>query len=81
MTPTPRQILGALVRAEEERWTKKHRKPYQKGGGWLVPPRAERDAHLGKMFGLSPHEISQFFTYSRYCTHAWSDGACAQCPP
>jgi len=76
--PTPSQTLGAQIRAEEERWTKTHRKPYK--GGWLIPPKAERDMHLSQMFGLTPHEVSLFLTYSRYCTHRWSDGACVRCP-
>lgn len=75
---TERQILGAKVRAAEEAWTLKHQKPC--GGGFLVPLREERDRYLSRKFGMPPHRISYFLTWSRTCTHPWSEGACEDCP-
>jgi hypothetical protein len=76
--PTDRQILGAKVRAAREAYEKKHGKP--SGGGLLIPSRAVVYDHLSKKFGIPPYELSFFFTYSRACTHKWSEGACDQCP-
>ena len=81
--PTERQILGAKIRAAEEEWHLKTRKPYgskKNPSGWIIPPREERDLYLAEMFGLDPQDISPFFTYSRSCTHPWSAGACDKCP-
>lgn len=75
---TENQILGAKIRAEEERWVKKHRKPL--GGGWLLPPTEEKYAHLSNMFNMPPHVIRRYMTYTRYCDHPWSAGACPKCP-
>lgn len=81
--PSELQILGAQLRAAEEEWVKKHRKPYgakDGSGGWLVPGHEERNAYLSKKFGIEPWKVSYFFTYSRACQHPWSDGACEKCP-
>ncbi len=75
---TSRQILGAKIRAASEAWLKQQQKPYK--GGYEIPTNQERYAYLSKVFGLSPVEISYFFTYSRNCTHEWSEGACPSCP-
>jgi hypothetical protein len=76
--PTSNQILGARIRAEQERYWAQHRKPYM--GGYTGPSREVTLAHLSRVFGLTPHEVSGHLTYSRQCTHPWSDGACEQCP-
>jgi len=76
--PSEKQILGCKIRAAEEAFYKKHRKPYE--GGWIVPDNEKKYKHLSKLFGMPPHEISYFLTYSRSCTHSWSEGACADCP-
>ena len=76
--PTERQLLGSQIRAAEEAWTLRHRKPYM--GGFLVPPREEKYRYLSEEFGLSPYEISYFLVWSRSCSHPWSDGACEGCP-
>lgn len=76
--PTARQVLGAQIRAEQERWEKKHRVPCK--GGYEIPPRAERYAHLAKTFNMTPVEVSYFLTWSRSCTHTWESGACDDCP-
>jgi hypothetical protein len=76
--PTEGQILAARIRAEEEAYVMARRKPY--AGGWIVPRREEVYSHLSEMFGMTRHEISYFFTYSRVCSHAWSNGACHKCP-
>lgn len=76
--PNAHQILGAKIRAAEEAFVKKHRRKY--GGGWEIPSREDTYAYLSKLFGLPPHEISYFFTYSCYCDHPWSAGACPDCP-
>ena len=75
---TDRQILGAKIRAAAEAFIKKHQKPYM--GGYEIPTNKEKYEHLSKLFGLSPLEISYFMTYSRVCTHEWSEGACPSCP-
>ena len=77
-TPSPRQVLGCKVRAAAEAYEHQRRKPL--GGGWEVPSREETYAYLTAEFGLSAHELSPFFTYSRTCTHPWSAGACPKCP-
>lgn len=61
-SPTKLQILGAQIRAANEAFKKAKRKPYK--GGYEIPPRKERDKHLSRLFGLPPHEISYFLTYS-----------------
>lgn len=76
--PTEAQILGARVRAARDSYELEHRKPY--GGGWEIPPNKEVYAHLSRMFGLTPVEVSYFMTYSRSCTHEWAEGACYLCP-
>lgn len=78
--PTEQQILGAKIRAEAEAFDLKHRKPWMRGGGWIVPSTQERNEHLSRVFGLHPREFSRYMTYSRYCTHKWSEGACDDCP-
>jgi hypothetical protein len=75
---TERQIVGAKIRAADEEYINKHRKPL--GGGYEVPSNKERYEYLAKKFGLPVTEISYFMTYSRQCTHPWSAGACPQCP-
>ena len=79
MAVTEKQVLGAKIRAEQEAYVLKHRKPY-KGGGWTVPERKQVYAHLSKIFGLPSYEISYYFTYTSTCTHPWKDGACPECP-
>jgi len=76
--PSNRQIFGAKIRAEEEKYYLKHRKLCD--GGYLVPSHKEKLNHLAKKFVLTPVEISYFLTYSRKCTHSWSTGACDACP-
>lgn len=76
--PSEKQILGAKIRAEEEAFYLANRKPYK--GGWDIPPATEKLAHLSRIFEMPPHEISYFLTWSRSCTHKWSDGACIECP-
>jgi hypothetical protein len=76
--PTERQILGAKIRAEKDRYVRKHQKPHM--GGYLVPENAEVDEHLAKKFGLPTLEIRYFMTWSRRCDHPWSAGACDDCP-
>lgn len=76
--PNERQILGAKIRFEEERYVKEHRKPL--AGGWEVPSQKEIYAHLATVFEMAPHEVSRYLTYTRYCSHDWSTGACSQCP-
>ena len=100
--PTPYQILGAKIRAAEEAYIKKHRRPYTAGPlamprkdvyeylssilgqqhqeGYLVPSRKDTYKYLSKLFGMPTHEVSYFFTYSRFCEHPWSAGACDDCP-
>ena len=78
---SPRQVLGCAVRAATEAYEHARRKPL--GGGWEVPSREETYAYLTAEFaefGLSAHELSLFFTYSRACTHPWNAGACPKCP-
>ncbi len=83
-TPSPRQVFGCKVRAAREAYEHQHRNPL--GGGWELPSREETYAYLAAEFGpttefgLSTHELSLFFTYSRACTHPWSAGACSKCP-
>lgn len=76
--PNERQILGAKIRAEAECFYIKKRRPYQ--GGYLVPPKEDLYNHLAKIFKRTPLDISYYMTYSRSCTHPWSDGACPDCP-
>ena len=78
--PTERQILGAKVRAEAEKYKAKHRKKVP--GGWEFPVGYDerRNAHLARKFDLPVHEIPYFMTWSRSCTHPWSEGACHLCP-
>lgn len=78
--PSSLQILSAKVRAAREKYEKKHRVPYE--GGYIVPSNMECYRHLSAIFGMTPVEISYFFTYSRTaeCTHSWSAGACIHCP-
>jgi hypothetical protein len=76
--PTERQILGAKIRAEREKYELKHRR--RKDGEWCFPERSKIYAHLAKTFGISKTEVSYFMTYSRYCTHSWASGACDKCP-
>jgi hypothetical protein len=77
--PTDKQVLGARIRAAEEAYVKKHRKPY-KGGGWIIPSRQEVHGHLSAMFDIPVRDIGFFLTYSRNCTHTWAQGACDACP-
>jgi len=77
--PTANQILGAEIRAAQEAWFKRNRRPYR-GGGYTVPSRARELAFLGRKFGMTPVAVSYFLTYSRECTHPWSAGACDRCP-
>lgn len=81
MKPTERQILGAKVRAEAEKYEAKNRKKVR-GGGWELPAgyREKRNEHLARKFNLDPHEARRFLTWSRSCTHSWSEGACHLCP-
>jgi len=76
--PNERQVLGAKIRAEAERYVKERRKPF--AGGWSGPSQKEVQAHLATVLRMDPQEVSRYLTWSRYCTHAWSDGACPQCP-
>lgn len=76
--PTERQILGAKIRAENERYVLKNRKPYR--GGYEVPGRQKISAHLAKTFRMPAEKVSYFLTWSRSCTHPWSAGACDACP-
>jgi hypothetical protein len=80
MKPTERQILGAKVRAEAEKYEAKNRKKVREG--WELPAGywKKRDAHLAQKFNLDPREASRFLTWSRSCTHSWSEGACHLCP-
>lgn len=78
MEPTERQVLGAKIRAAEEAFVLKHRKPC--AGGFNVPSRKAVYGHLAKMFQMSSVEVSYFLSYSRSCTHKWSEGACVGCP-
>ena len=77
-SPTPRQILGAKIRAAAEAWEIKHRR--KEAGGWILPEREKRDRYLARKFSLPVSEIPYFMTWSRTCTHPWSDGACPLCP-
>ena len=76
---TPRQVLGARIRAERERYVKRLRKPYPEGG-WIVPSQEKVHKHLSNKFGLDVEEVRSYLTYSRSCSHPWSEGACEQCP-
>ena len=77
--PTERQVLGAKIRAAAEEWEEKHRQKFH-AGGWILPPMEVRNGHLASRFGMTPREISRFMTWSRNCTHPWSEGACPRCP-
>lgn len=81
MKPTELQILGAKVRAEAEKYEVKNRKKVR-GGGWELSAGywEKRNAHLARKFNLDPHEARRFLTWSRPCTHSWSEGACHLCP-
>lgn len=76
--PTAKQILGAQIRAAGEDFINKRKKP--KSGGFSVPFNKDKYKHLAEMFGMSPVDVSYFFTFSRYCDHEWSEGACDKCP-
>lgn len=76
--PTERQILGAKIRAANDAYVKARRKPC--AGGYEVPSNQDRYRYLAKKFGMAPHEISHYFTFTRYCEHPWSKGACNDCP-
>ena len=76
--PSERQVLAAKIRACEEEYERKHRKP--SGGGYEVPSNKDRYKYLSKKFGMSPVDVSYYFTYSRTCSHKWSEGACFECP-
>jgi hypothetical protein len=78
MKPTPLQVLAAQIRAAREAYEKANRK--RCGGGWEVPSNKENYDHLAGIFGLTPVEVSYFFTYSRICHHTWKSGACHLCP-
>lgn len=78
--PTKHQILAAKIRSAEATYIRKHRKPYQKGGGWVVPPREKVYKYLSKKFDMPWHVFRYYFTYSRQCTHDWNEGACSMCP-
>ena len=77
--PTHLQVLACQIRAEREAYEDKHKKPYR-GGGFTVPLREDIYKHLSTKFGLPVENISYFFTYTRHCTHKWSEGACHKCP-
>lgn len=76
--PTTLQVLAAKIRAEKEAYVDLHKEPCE--GGFYVPDRDQVYQHLAEKFGLSPLEISYFFTYARQCTHEWSEGSCPLCP-
>ena len=78
--PTERQVFGAKVRDEAEKYEAKHRR--RVSGGWELPAGffERRDAHLARKFGLDLYEARRFLTWSRNCTHPWSEGACYLCP-
>jgi hypothetical protein len=65
--PNPREILEAKVRD----YLEKHRPSL-----WDERVRAR----LSKKFGVPPHEFRFIGTYSRYCTHEFSEGPCQECP-
>ena len=75
---SPQQIFAAKLRAAEEAYYRKHRKPHE--GGFLVPPRDKVYSYLSKKFDIPFAEVSYYFTYSRQCTHEWNEGACSLCP-
>ena len=76
--PTSGQVIAARVRAAVEAYEKKHRKPCE--GGWEVPPRETMYRAVAKETGVRVGAISFCLTYSRSCTHSWSEGACPRCP-
>ena len=76
--PNAAQVFAAKVRAAAEEYKRQRRKPM--GGGYVVPPSEEVNTYLSEQFGIAPADVSFFFTYSRYCNHKWSEGACDQCP-
>lgn len=79
--PSEKQILGARIRAANEAYVLANRKPYNgQRGSWVVPSSEERNRYLSEMFDMPPREVSYYLTYSRSCTHAWSEGACDRCP-
>jgi len=77
--PTHSQILAAKVRAAVDAYVKKHRKPHM--GGYLVPNRDTIYSAVSKKLGVRKEAISVCMSYSRYCDHPWSRGACSECPP
>lgn len=76
---TTSQILAAKVRAAVEAYYKKHRKPC--GGGFLLPDKKKTYSEVAKMCSVSEIAVGFCMTYSRYCEHPWSEGACSKCPP
>ena len=66
--PTFNQRLAAKVRALEPKLE------------YWYPKREECYAAIARELGLPKDSISYCFSYSRKCTHPWSDGACKDCP-
>lgn len=79
LAPTEAQILAAKVRAAAEAFYLRTRRRHY--GGFIVPSNDECYEAVSKETGVCKTAISFCLTFSRSCTHPWSDGACSKCPP
>lgn len=77
-TPNELQVRAANIRAEVEAYYDKHKKPY--GGGFVVPDKETVYSAVASKLGESVRAVEFCMTYSRSCTHEWSEGACPDCP-
>jgi len=77
---TERQVLGAKIRAEKEKYEAKVRRRVSGGWEFAKGHRERLYAHLAKKFGMDPNDVQYFLTWSRSCDHPWSAGACPMCP-
>lgn len=78
--PSPIQIVGAQIRHEVERFELSHRRRVSDGVYELSVDRENYYSDIGEKYGMSWIDVTYFMTYSRYCSHSWSNGACDDCP-
>ena len=76
--PNARQVMGARVRAAVELWKEKFGK--RTSYGYEYPPRRHRDEWVSQFCACDARDVTYYLTFTRRCTHPWSDGACVDCP-
>lgn len=78
---TPKMVLDCKIRDRLETIKLKHSKPYT-GGRIYSKSRNEILREVAEEFGVDLlYCMYNITTYSRSCTHSWSDGPCIYCPP